>query len=288
MPRGAERQIRKGDKMKRMLSAALLLAPFQFFGIASQAAGSPYMNFTVSEVPGFADAFGSSYRVNGSGVNLDVKNNAFQNDPFAKYDITGSMFGRPLGFGNSIMSDNFGGTSGVLIDAEGIYAKFSQRIGWPELWVETRLDSKSDTRAVVVFSVLANYLPPIPGASSSGGYQPTQSFSLRQFGDMVLVEGSGLSNVRVERMPFGGQNYRYTVRGSGFGKNFDGVDKLEFETDGAFLGAGGARIRGCGMDMEIRMDNFGGPGLTVRGTAGDSNPLAAFAMAFVRYVNGGN
>ena len=271
--------------MKRILIAALLLAVSQFSGVVPCAAGTPYMDLTIESISSGGN-FNPLYRVSGSQVSLDIQNNSFQNDVFAKYSITGSLFGRPLGFGNSIQNDTFGGTSSVIVDADGFYAKFSKQSGWPELRVETRVDPNSDPRAVVLFSVLANYLPTIPGASSSGGAQPSQSFSLRQFGDSVLVEGAGLSGLRVDRSQ--GQNYSYTVRGSGFGKNFDGADRLVLELDNAFLGAGGLRIRGCGMDLEIKKDDFGGPRLSVRGTAGDSSAVAAFSMSLARYLNGAN
>jgi len=272
--------------MNPTLNKALLAAAFHFFAATHGAAEAPCLDFRVEKNPGSVGAFSPLYDISGAGVNLKVYNDSFPNDPFAKYDIKGSLFGRRLEDGNSITNENFGGTSGVVIDAEGIYARFSKQTGWPELRIETRLAPDADTRAVVLFSVLANYLPKIPGASSfEDDHQPTQSFSLRQFGDTTLVQGPGLLNVRVDR-DFFGQNYRYTVRGRGFGKDFDGADELKFERDGVFLGTGGARIRGCGMDLEIKIDDFGGRRIIVRGAAGDSNPLAAFAMAFVRYLNG--
>ena len=102
----------------------------------------------------------------------------------------------------------------------------------------------------------------------------------------MLVEGAGLSNLRVERTQ-SGQGYRYTVRGSGFGKNFDS-DRLELELDNVFLGAGGVSIYGAGMALEIKREDFGGPRIGVRGTAGDSGPLAAFSLALARYLNSVN
>ena len=215
-------------------------------------------------------------------MNLQVQNNSFQNDPFAKYSVTGSLFGRQLGFNDSIQNDNFGGAAGVIVDAAGIYAKFSRQSGWPELRVETRVDG-TDPRSVILFAVLANYLPTIPGASSSGAYQPSQSYSLRQFGDSVLADGAGLSGVRMDH-----QGYSYTVHGSAFGKNFDGTDRLTLEMDNTFLGNGGVRINGCGISLEIKRDDFGGPRLSVQGTAGDSAPLAAFTMSLARYLNSAN
>ncbi|HAT71838.1 MAG TPA: hypothetical protein DCS63_03385 [Elusimicrobia bacterium] len=268
--------------MKNVFGAALLVAAFQFTGAVPCAAAGPGVNLTIEKMFGF----GAHYLVNGSEVNLDIQNNSFQNDPFARYSITGSMFGRQLGVNNAISNDNFGGAASVIIDADGVYAKFSKQPGWPELRVETRLAANADPRAVVLLSVLANYLPPIPGASSPGGSQPTQSYSFRQFGDSVLVEGAGLSNLRVERTQ-SGQGCRYTVRGSGFGRNFDS-DRLELELDNVFLGAGGTSIRGAGMALEIKREDFGGPRLSVRGIAGDSGPLAAFSLALARHLNGAN
>jgi hypothetical protein len=268
--------------MKRIFIAAALLAGFQFSGAVPCAAGAN-MDVTIEDISGGGGNFNPLYRVSGSQVSLDIQNNSFQNDPFAKYSISGSMFGRPMGFNNSIQNDTFGGTSSVIVDSDGFYAKFSKQSGWPELRVDTRVDQNADPRTVVLFSVLANYLPAIPGASSSGGASASQSYTIRQFGDSVQVDGPGLSNVRVER-----QNYTYTVHGSGFGKNFDGADRLVLELDSAFLGAGGLRISGCGMDLEVKRDDFGGPRLGVRGTAGDSSPVAAFSMALARYLNGAN
>lgn len=269
--------------MKRILFAAALLAASQFSGTVPCAAGTPYMDLTIEDISGGGGNFNPLYRVSGSQVSLDIQNNSFQNDPFAKYSVSGNMFGRQMGFNNSIQNDTFGGTSSVIVDADGFYAKFSKQSGWPELRVETRVDQGADPRAVVLFSVLANYLPTIPGASSSGGASASQSYTIRQFGDSVQVDGPGLSNVRVDH-----QNYTYTVHGSGFGKNFDGADKLVLELDGAFLGAGGLRVRGCGMDLEVKRDDFGGPRLGVRGTAGDSGDVAAFSMSLARYLNSAN
>ncbi len=270
--------------MKRILSAAILLAIFQFPGTSLCRAAAPYMNFTIEELAGFGNGGNSLYRVSGSDVNLDVQNNSFQNDPFAKYEFRGSMFGRQPDFSDSIQNDEFGGTSGVIVNTQDIYAKFSRQTSFQELRVESRLVPGADPRVVILLSVLANYLPRIPGASSSGGGFPDQNFTLRQFGDSVLADGAGLADVRIER-DGSSQNYRYTVRGSAFGKNFDGPDSLYLEMDGAFLGAGGVRVRGAGMDLEIKKDDFGGPRLTVRGAAGDSAQLALFTMAVARYLN---
>ena len=270
--------------MKRILSAVLLtVSPLS--GIVPCAA-APGMNLTIENLSGGGGNFNPVYRISGPDVSADAQNNSFPNDPFAKYSVTGFMFGRSLGFNNSIQNGNFGGTSSVIVDADGIYAKYSRQAGWPELRVETRLDPNADPRAVVLFSVLANYLPAIPGASASGGAQASQSYSLRQFGDSVLVERAGLSGVRVDRSQ--GQNYTYTVHGSGFGKNFDGADRLVLELDNTFLGAGGLRVRGCGLDLEIKRDDFGGPRLSVRGAAGDSGAIAVFSMSLARYLNGVN
>ena len=141
--------------MKRILSALFLLAAVPFYG-AVPCAASPYMNLTIENISSGGN-FSPLYRVSGSDVSLDIQNNSFQNDAFAKYSITGLMFGNSLGFDDSIQNDNFGGTSSVLVEAGGIYAKFSKQAGWPELRVETRLPANADPRAVVLLSVLANY-----------------------------------------------------------------------------------------------------------------------------------
>lgn len=266
--------------MKNIFIAAALLAASQFSGAIPCAAGAPYMDLTIENLSSGGD-LNPLYRVSGSQVSLDIQNNGFQNDPFAKYSINGIMFGRPTGFNNSIQNDTFGGTYSVIVDAEGFYAKFSRQSGWPELRVDTRVDQNSDPRAVVLLSVLANYLPALTGASANGGMPASQSYTIRQFGDSVQVDGAGLSNVRLER-----QNYTYTVRGSGFGKDFDGADRLVLELDNVFLGTGGLRVRGCGMDLEVKRDDFGGPRLNVRGTAGDSGAIAAFTLSLARYLNG--
>ncbi len=250
--------------------------------ILPHAAGTK-LNFSVEKGPGFGGPFVPLYRVYGSGVSLEIKNGGFPNDPFAMYEVTGTLFGRKLSSGNSIKHENFGGRTGVQVDAAGMSARFFRQDGWPELSVEARVDPAMDAAGAMVFAVLAHYLPRINGAAHApGNYQPASRFSLRQLGpDTVLADGQGLSNLRVERFRWG-QGYRYTVRGSGFGRNFDGADRLEFETDPSFLGSRGIRARGCGMNLEIREDGFAGGRISVQGDPGDSVDLVVFTAAFIR------
>lgn len=273
--------------MKKTLNSLLLSGVLCAAGVCAQAAAGTTLSFTVEKAPGFGGPFDPLYRVYGSGVNLEIKNGGFPNDPFAEYAVTGSMFGRQLSSGNSIKNEDFGGTTGVQVDAAGMYVRFFRQAGWPDLEVETRIDQGMDAASAMVFAVLADYLPKINGAAHTpGNYQPTMRFRLRQLGpDTVLADGPGLSSLRVERAPLG-RGYRYTVRGGGFGKNFDGADKLEFETDAAFLGPTGLRVRGCGINLEIREDSFAGGRIMVQGTSGDSNSLVVFTAAVARYIQG--
>lgn len=270
--------------MKKTLNMLFLSWVLCAAGFCAQAAAGTALDFTLESLGG---PFAPLYRVTGSGVNLEIKYGGFPNDTYAKYDVTGNIFGRQLASGNYIKHEDFGGRTGVQIDAAGMYARFFRQAGWPDLNVETRVDQNMDAASAMVFSVLGNYLPKLNGAANMpGNYQPMARFSLRQFGPgMVLVEGQGLSNLRVERVQWG-QGYRYTVRGSGFGKNFDGADRLEFETDASYLGQTGLRVRGCGMNLEIRADGFAGNRITVMGTSGDSSALVVFTAAFARYLQG--
>lgn len=271
----------------KILSSLWLSGILCAAGVCSQAFAGTTLNFSVEKAPGFGGPFDPLYRVYGSGVSLEIKNGGFPNDPYARYEVTGNLFGRQLAAGNSIKHENFGGLAGVQVDAAGMYARFFRQDGWPELNVEARVDPAMDAAGATVFAVLADYLPRINGAAHApGNYQPASRFRLRQFGpDTVLAEGPGLSNLRVERFPWG-RGYRYTVRGSGFGRNFDGgADRLEFETDASFLGPKGIRARGCGMNLEIREDGFAGGRILVQGAAGDSADLVVFTAAFLRYLN---
>ena len=283
---GSAQHYSKENIVKRIIKTMLLAGVLCFPGGGLYAAPGA-LNFTLEKAPGFGGPFNPLYRVNGSGINLEIKNGGFQNDPYARYEVTGNMFGRQLEAGNSIKYENFGGLTGVQIDAAGIYVRFFRQAGWPDLEAETRIDQNMDAGSTLVFAVLANYLPRINGAAHApGDHKPTMRFQLRQFGpDMVLADGAGLSNVRIDRSRWG-NGYRYDVRGSGFGKNFDGADRLTFETDPSFLGPSGLRARGCGLNLEIREEGFAGGRITVLGTAGDSSALVSFVAAFSRYLGG--
>jgi len=268
--------------MKRTTTAVLFLAVLQLLGMDCYAGP---LNFTVSKVSGFSGPFNVVYQVFGGGVSLDIKKDPSQTGAFAKYDVEGNMFGSQLGFDNAIKYDSFGNSSAVMIAAKGIYAKLSKQGGWPgDMEIETRLGNKADIRAVAVFFALANYLPRIPEATNPFGENPTMKFKLRKFGNDILVEGTGLSNFRLQQNSLG-PRVQYAAKGSGFGKNFDGPDKLEIEIDNTFQSRSEYRVRGCGIDLTMTTDSFGGdPRLTVQGTPGDSTPLAAFVMGFAGYT----
>jgi hypothetical protein len=187
--------------MQQTLKLIFSAVVFNLCAAGPGAAGSSTLDFTIRNVPGY----GAVYQVSGSGVNLQAENRSFQNAPFGQYDVTGNMFGRRLPPGGAIRSEDFGGMNGVQLDAAGIYARFIRPAGWPELQFEASMAPDTDAGSVLVLGILANYLPSIPGASAApAGHSPTLSFTLRQFGnDSIQVAGAGVSNVRVDRFPWG-------------------------------------------------------------------------------------
>lgn len=250
-----------------------------------QAAYGAPLNFVIEKYPGLGGPFEPLYMVTGKGIQLEVKNSAFAGDPFAKYDLSGTMFGRKVAPGYSIKHEALGGRTGVQVDSPALYFRQYRQSGWPELHVETRSAGDMDPSGALVLVLLAEHLPRIDGAAHPpSGQPPSAAYSFRQFGeDTTLVEGAGLRNVTVKKMPWGGGS-RYMVTGSGFGKNFDGADSLELETDPGYLGNGGMRVSGCGMRLEIREDGFGGGRLIVQGAVGDSVPLTLFTAALRQYL----
>lgn len=269
--------------MNRILIAIMAAA----ISLLTGTAGAAQMDVSIEKAPPFGSGpYTLLYRVLGPGTELEINNGAFAAGPFSQYELTGRLYGRTLAAGSAVRHETFASTKGMQLESGEIRTRFFRRQNWPEMEAYAELPANVESRTILFLSSLADYLPALPGADHPPlNLAKALKFRLSNLGpDTILVSGDGIENMLLVRTPLGG-GYRYTARGRGFGKNFDGPDRFEVETNPDFLGRRGFRARTRSMDIEAREDSFGRGRFSLRGEAGDSAALAFFVTALMRYIS---
>ena len=226
----------------------------------------------------------------GTGVRLRIDGRSFGSMPL-EYEVEGRIFDRSIGHDEKlkITQDSFPATHPITAEGAGLRIRMSRAPAVGNLDMETTLDGSNAETAAVVMALLDVLPGPADSTQSLAAQTPAApfpfSYHIYSMGrDQVQVQGPDIW-LSIEKRPWGA-GWRYTVKGRGFGKDFDFKDELEVETNPGPIDSMNFQVRGCGIDFSVRSYVFGGgKRLELRGRAGDSAELAAFAMALGRFAS---